>query len=202
MVTAAASPSLCAAAVQPESQRADSFSSNGRSRRGGLLPSRRVQIAASTSPITASLSRHDQLMSKAEELEATFLSEMLAHSGLGEMQGSFSGGDGEAQFFSFLRQEQAKLIVQLVAVGASGGQATLTFADGGPGFAEDVLSHAFEPYVTTKAKGTGLGLAIVKKIIEEHGGRVVLANSPDGGARVSLVFPFNATGLRPAAAAA
>lgn len=63
-------------------------------------------------PITTSPSRHDQLMSKAEELEATFLSEMLAHSGLGEMQGTFSGGNGEAQFSSFLRQEQAKLIVQ------------------------------------------------------------------------------------------
>lgn len=57
-------------------------------------------------------SRQEQLMSKAEELEATFLSEMLAHSGLGEMQGSFSGGEGEEQFSSFLRQEQAKLIVQ------------------------------------------------------------------------------------------
>jgi nitrogen fixation/metabolism regulation signal transduction histidine kinase len=77
----------------------------------------------------------------------------------------------------------------------------LTFADGGPGFADNVLTHAFEPYVTTKAKGTGLGLAIVKKIIEEHGGRVLLANSPDGGARVSLVFPFNATGARSVAAA-
>jgi len=89
-----------------------------------------------------------------------------------------------------------------ISLRASGGEATLAFADGGPGFAEDVLAHAFEPYVTTKAKGTGLGLAIVKKIIEEHGGRVVLANSPDGGARVSLVFPFNATGVRPAVAAA
>lgn len=57
-------------------------------------------------------SRHDQLMTKAEELEATFLAEMLAHSGLGEMQGAFGGGQGEAQFTSFLRQEQAKLIVQ------------------------------------------------------------------------------------------
>ncbi|MBL9050995.1 MAG: rod-binding protein [Tabrizicola sp.] len=56
--------------------------------------------------------RHEQLMSKAEELEATFLSEMLAHSGLGEMQGAFGGGQGEAQFTSFLRQEQARLIVQ------------------------------------------------------------------------------------------
>lgn len=57
-------------------------------------------------------SRHDQLLAKAEELEATFLAEMLAHSGLGEMQGAFGGGQGEAQFASFLRQEQAKLIVQ------------------------------------------------------------------------------------------
>ena len=64
-------------------------------------------------PITAQPpSRHDQLMHKAEELEATFLSEMLAHSGLGEMQGSFGGGQGEAQFSSFLREEQAKLIVR------------------------------------------------------------------------------------------
>ncbi len=56
-------------------------------------------------------------MHKAEELEATFLSEMLAHSGLGEMQGSFGGGQGEAQFSSFLRDEQAKLIVQQGGIG-------------------------------------------------------------------------------------
>lgn len=56
--------------------------------------------------------RHQQLMKKAEELEATFLSEMLAHSGLSESQGEFAGGQGEAQFTSFLRQEQAKLIVE------------------------------------------------------------------------------------------
>lgn len=62
-------------------------------------------------------SRHDQLMAKAEELEATFLAEMLAHSGLGEMQGAFGGGQGEAQFTSFLRQEQARLIVQQGGMG-------------------------------------------------------------------------------------
>ncbi len=56
--------------------------------------------------------RRQQLMSKAEELEATFLSEMLAHSGMSELQGAFGGGQGEAQFTSFLRQEQARLIVQ------------------------------------------------------------------------------------------
>lgn len=61
--------------------------------------------------------RRDMLMSKAEELEASFLAEMLAHSGLGETQGAFGGGEGEAQFTSFLRQEQARLIVESGGIG-------------------------------------------------------------------------------------
>jgi nitrogen fixation/metabolism regulation signal transduction histidine kinase len=69
------------------------------------------------------------------------------------------------------------------------GMATLTFDDRGPGFPSDVMTHAFEPYVTTKAKGTGLGLAIVKKIVDEHGGRVSLDNVSPRGARVTLTFP-------------
>ena len=68
----------------------------------------------------------------------------------------------------------------------------LAFEDSGMGFPDTVLHRAFEPYVTTKAKGTGLGLAIVKKIIDEHHGRVELANRAPRGARVTLVFPRSA----------
>lgn len=46
-----------------------------------------------------------------------------------------------------------------------------------------------EPYVTTRAKGTGLGLAIVKKIMEDHGGALLLEDRPGGGARVTLQLP-------------
>lgn len=89
-----------------------------------------------------------------------------------------------------------------ISLSVGDGVARLAFADGGSGFSEEVLKHAFEPYVTTKAKGTGLGLAIVKKIIDEHGARVELDNDPAGGARVTLVFRTSgAAAGRPAALA-
>jgi len=98
---------------------------------------------------------------------------------------------------------QAEVPVPLfdIALTESGGQASLSFIDGGPGFGEELLAHAFEPYVTTKAKGTGLGLAIVKKIIDEHSGRVVLDNVPPRGARVTLHLPTVAVAKATPAAA-
>ncbi len=76
-----------------------------------------------------------------------------------------------------------------IALEARGDDVALVFADAGSGFPDTVLHRAFEPYVTTKAKGTGLGLAIVKKIVDEHHGRVELANRIPHGATVTLVFP-------------
>lgn len=74
----------------------------------------------------------------------------------------------------------------------------LVIRDNGPGFPEQVLKRAFEPYVTTKSHGTGLGLAVVKKIADEHDAIVRLRNlespgnpsAPGGlrGAQVSLSF--------------
>lgn len=61
--------------------------------------------------------RRETLMQKARELEAAFLAEMLAHTGLRETQGAFGGGAGEEQFSSFLRQEQARLMVEKGGIG-------------------------------------------------------------------------------------
>jgi nitrogen fixation/metabolism regulation signal transduction histidine kinase len=64
----------------------------------------------------------------------------------------------------------------------------LVISDNGPGFPAEIMANAFEPYVTTKPKGTGLGLPIVKKIIEEHGGKISLANRSVGGAEIRIVL--------------
>lgn len=56
----------------------------------------------------------------------------------------------------------------------------LKITDNGLGFGKDVLDRAIEPYVTTKSEGTGLGLAIVKKIVEDHGGKLMIANAEEG----------------------
>ncbi len=82
-----------------------------------------------------------------------------------------------------------------VAMTAEGNHANITISDNGVGLPED-RSRLFEPYVTTRAKGTGLGLPIVKKIIEEHGGTLVLTDAEplDGsgqiGARAEITLPL------------
>jgi Rod binding domain-containing protein len=62
------------------------------------------------------------LWEKARALEAAFLSEMLAHAGQGATAGplsggAFSGGAGETQFASFLREELAARMVQSGGIG-------------------------------------------------------------------------------------
>jgi nitrogen fixation/metabolism regulation signal transduction histidine kinase len=76
-----------------------------------------------------------------------------------------------------------------VASAPAGNAVRFSVTDNGSGFAEHLMNRAFEPYVTTKPKGTGLGLVIVKKIIEEHGGSVVIGNVEPHGAQVTITLP-------------
>jgi signal transduction histidine kinase len=73
-----------------------------------------------------------------------------------------------------------------------------TVRDTGTGIAEDTLSRIFEPFYTTKevGKGTGLGLAIAYGIVQEHGGQIVAANHPDGGAVFTVELPTAASPAR------
>jgi len=58
----------------------------------------------------------------------------------------------------------------------------ISIHDNGPGIAEDLKSHIFDPFVSGKAGGTGLGLALVARFVSEMGGTVTCDNHPKGGA--------------------
>jgi two-component system sensor histidine kinase HydH len=63
--------------------------------------------------------------------------------------------------------------------------------DNGPGIKPDAREHVFRPFFTQKRGGTGLGLALVQKIIVFHNGRIVVADSPLGGARLQITLPIS-----------
>lgn len=69
------------------------------------------------------------------------------------------------------------------------GRLSITVSDTGVGIKEEDLPHVFDPFFTTKSTGTGLGLAVVHKIMEAHGGEIVISSYPGGGTEVNLLIP-------------
>ena len=78
---------------------------------------------------------------------------------------------------------------------AGDGSVWLRVADTGSGVPADVRGKIFDPFFTTKAEGigTGLGLSVSRSIAREHGGDLLLEDSPPGqGARFCLCLPLQA----------
>lgn len=64
----------------------------------------------------------------------------------------------------------------------------VTVRDNGPGIADDIRSHLFEPFVTSRPSGSGLGLALVAKIVGDHGGSIEVDSRP-GRTEFRLCLP-------------
>lgn len=75
----------------------------------------------------------------------------------------------------------------------------VTIDDDGPGIPEAELERVFEPFRRLEGSrnrqsgGSGLGLALVRAAIGAQGGRVDLANRPEGGLRARVVLPGEPT---------
>jgi len=68
----------------------------------------------------------------------------------------------------------------------------LDLIDAGCGMDEDTRARVFEAFYSTKRGGSGLGLPTARKIIEGHGGRIVLQSEPGRGTQVTIKLPVPA----------
>jgi two-component system, OmpR family, sensor kinase len=91
----------------------------------------------------------------------------------------------------------------VLSAAAGDGRVTVAVDDDGPGVPPAERERVFErfhradPARGRDSGGSGLGLAISREIVEAHGGRIWVEDSPLGGARVAFELPaFRAETLR------
>ena len=75
-----------------------------------------------------------------------------------------------------------------------GGGYELVVGDTGVGISEENRDRIFEPYFTSKPSGLGLGLVLTRKIMEAHGGEIVVDSHPGKGTRIRVVLPGEPAG--------
>lgn len=76
-----------------------------------------------------------------------------------------------------------------VVTAEHGAYVRLSVEDQGGGMNEETRRRAFEPFFTTKARGTGLGLSICQKIVDAHGGEIMIQSAVGQGTTVIVDLP-------------
>ena len=77
-----------------------------------------------------------------------------------------------------------------VTIGHDEESVTIAVSDNGPGIAEPIRDQLFHPFVSYgKENGTGLGLTVVQKIVQDHGGKVVMERTGDARTVFRITIP-------------
>ncbi len=114
-----------------------------------------------------------------------------------------SNGQGQA-WFDPRKLERALynlLLNACEAAPAAGGRVEITLqktgdslgiavSDNGPGIAEPIRDQLFHPFVSYgKENGTGLGLTVVQKIVQDHGGEILVERTAEGHTVFQILLP-------------
>ncbi len=103
-----------------------------------------------------------------------------------------------------LKQVYLNILVNAVDAAPSGSELSLSshllpngswrtrLTNGGAAIPSEVLPHVFEFFFSTKPGGTGIGLALCQRIMDEHGGSIMIDSTPEQGTTVTLALPSTA----------
>ncbi|HEY4423094.1 MAG TPA: ATP-binding protein [Pyrinomonadaceae bacterium] len=78
-----------------------------------------------------------------------------------------------------------------ISTSSSEGKLLMLISDTGSGMSADQIRQIFEPFNTTKSRGLGLGMPYAQKIIQQHGGQIVVESQPGKGTDVRIELPAN-----------
>jgi len=77
-----------------------------------------------------------------------------------------------------------------IEASVKGEEALIDFRDTGVGIAEEDLDKMFQPLFTTRAKGMGLGLVVGKRLVEAHGGDIMVQSKVGEGSTFTVKLPL------------
>ncbi|MGD2114087.1 MAG: ATP-binding protein [Acidobacteriota bacterium] len=104
--------------------------------------------------------------------------------------------DGVSQIFWNLAKNSLKAMPEggdLIVVGQLlDGVYEIEIQDTGKGMTEEERANLFHPFKSFFDQGTGLGMAIVYRIVQDHGGELLVDSRPGARTRITVRLPLEA----------
>ena len=136
------------------------------------------------------LAEHVELLSNSSELSPAHRLEVTLEPSSARV---LADPDQISQIFWNLTRNALKAMPQGGTLAVSGLLAgdvyQLRVADSGRGMGAEERAKLFQPFKSFFDQGTGLGMAIVYRILQEHGGRVVVETAPGAGTAIIAELP-------------